>query len=46
MKVRITLRFHFTLLRIAIIKKTTKTTNSGEAVERQTPSQIGGRNVN
>lgn len=39
MKVKTTLRHHFTLVRIAT------TPNSGEAVEKQTPSQIVGRNV-
>ena len=43
MQIKTTMRYHLTLVRMAIIKKFT---NAGECVERREPSCIGGGNVN
>ena len=45
MQIKITVRYHLTLVRIAIIKNP-QTTNDGEGVERRKPSYIVGGNVN
>ena len=45
--VLISMRYHFTLVRMAIIKKSTNIViNAGEGVEKRTPSYIVGGNVN
>jgi hypothetical protein len=45
MHIKSTLRFHLTLVRIAIIK-TPPTTNAGKNVGKREPSYTPGRNVN
>jgi hypothetical protein len=44
MQIKTTLRFHLTLVRIAIIKKP-PTTNVGKDVGKKEPSYTGGRNA-
>jgi hypothetical protein len=43
MQIKITLRFHLTLIRLAIIKQTT---NAGENVREKEPLYTVGENVN
>ena len=45
MQIKTTVRYHFTPVRMAIIKKT-KITNFGEVVEKNEPSNTVGGNVN
>ena len=45
MQIKTTIRYHLTLVRMAIIKKSTNI-NIGEDVEKREPSCIVGRNVN
>ena len=45
MQIKTTMRYHFTLVRVAIIKKT-QITNAGEDVEKREPSYTVGGNVN
>ena len=45
MQIKITVRYHLTPVRIAIIK-IPQATNDGEGVERRKPSYIIGGNVN
>ena len=45
MQIKTTVRYHFTPVRMAIIKKSTKI-NAGEAVEKREPSCTVGGNVN
>ena len=35
MQIKTTMRYHFTLVRMAIIKKSTKSANEGEGVEKR-----------
>ena len=44
MQIKTTMRYHLTLFRMAIIKKST--INAGEGVKKREPSCIVGRNVN
>ena len=44
MQIKTTMRYHLTLFRMAIIKKST--INAGECVKKREPSCIVGRNVN
>ena len=43
MQIKITMRYHLTSVRMAIIKKSTN--NTGEGVEERKPSYSVGRNV-
>ena len=45
MQIKTTMRYHFTLARMAIIKKST-TTNAGEGVEKRKPAYTVGGNAN
>ena len=45
MQIKMTMRYHLTLIRMAIIKNL-QTINAGELVEKREPSCTGGRNVN
>ena len=45
MQIKTTMRYHLTLVRMAIIKKST-TINAGEGVEKREPSCTVGGNVN
>ena len=45
MQIKITMRYHLTLVRMVIIKKSTKI-NAGESVEKREHSCIVGGNVN
>ena len=45
MQIKTTMRYHFTLVRMAIISKY-KITNAGEDVEKRGPSYTVSRNVN
>ena len=45
MQIKTTMRYHLTLVRMAIIKKST-TINAGEGVEKREPSCTFGENVN
>ena len=45
MQIKTTMRYHFTLAGMAIIKEST-TTNAGEGVEKREPSYTVGGNVN
>ena len=45
MQIKTTMRYHLTLVRTAIIKKSTNN-NAGEGVEKREPSCIASRNVN
>ena len=45
MQIKTTMRYHLTLVRMAIIKKS-KTINAGEDVEKREPSCTVGGNVN
>ena len=45
MQIKTKMRYHFTLARMTIIKKST-TTNAGEGVEKREPSYTVGGNVN
>ena len=40
------MRYHLTLVRMAIIKKSTKQKNDGESMEKREPSYTVGENVN
>ena len=46
MQIKTTMRYHLTLVRMAIIKKSIKTINAGEGVERRELSYTIGGNVN
>ena len=46
MQIKTTMRYHFTPVRTAIIKKTKKVTNFGEDVEKKERSNTVGGNVN
>ena len=45
MQIKTTMRYHLTLVRMAIIKKST-TINAGESVEKREPYYTVGGNVN
>ena len=45
MQIRITMRYHLTLVKMAIVKKSINN-KSGEEMEKREPSYIGGGNVN
>ena len=45
MQIRITMRYHLTLVRMAIVKKSINN-KSGEEMEKREPSSIVGGNVN
>ena len=44
MQIKTTVRYHLTLIRMVIIKKSTNN-NARGSVEKKEPSYIGGRNV-
>ena len=47
MQIKMTMRYHLTLVRMAIIQKIClQTTNAGEGVEEREPSCSGGGNAN
>ena len=46
MQIKSTMRYHLTLVRMAITKKSINTINTGESVERREPSYTIGGNVN
>ena len=46
MQIKTTMRYHLTLVRMAIIKKSINTINAGEGVERRELSYTIGGNVN
>ena len=46
MQIKTSVRYHLTLLRMAIIKKSPKKVNAGEGVEKREPSCTVGGNVN
>ena len=46
MQIKTTMRYHLTLVRMAIIKKNLETINAGEGVEKREPSCTVGGNVN
>ena len=46
MQIKSTMRYHLTLVRMAITKKSINTINTGEGVERREPSYTTGGNVN
>ena len=46
MQIKSTMRYHLTLVRMAITKKSINTINTGEGVERREPSYTIGGNVN
>ena len=47
MQITVTMKYHLTLIRMAIIKKKNpQTTNAGESVEKRKPSCTVGENVN
>ena len=46
MQIRTTMRYHLTLVRMAILKKNLQTINAGEGVEKREPSYTVGGNVN
>ena len=46
MQIKTKMRYHLTLVRMAIIKKIYKQVNTREGVEKREPSCIVGRNVN
>ena len=45
MQIKTTMKYHLTLVRMAIIKKSTKI-NAGEGLEKREPSYTVGGNVN
>ena len=46
MQIKTTMRYHFIPARVAIIKKSTKTVNTREGVEKREPSCTTGGNIN
>ena len=46
MQIKITMSYHLTLVRMAIIKKNLQTINAGESVEKSEPSYTVGGKVN
>ena len=46
MQIKTTMRYHFTPVRMAAIKKNLQTTNTGEGVEKREASYTVGRNAN
>ena len=46
MQIKTTMRYHFTLVRMAIIKRTIKKINSGEGVKKREPFYTVGEIVN
>ena len=46
MQIKNTMRYHLTLVRMAVIKKSTNDKNAGEGVEKKEPSYTVGGNVN
>ena len=46
MQIKTIMRYHLTLVRMAIIKKNLQTINAGEGVEKREPSCTVGGNVN
>ena len=45
-RIKTTMRYHFTPVRMAIIKKNLQTINTGEGVEKRKPSYTVGGNIN
>ena len=46
MQIKTTMRYHLTLVRMAIIKRSLQYINGGEGVEKREPSYTDGGNVN
>ena len=46
MQIKTTMKYHFTSVRMAIIKKNLQTVNAGEGVEKREPSCTVNGNVN
>ena len=46
MQIKTTMRYHFTWVRMAAIKKNLQTINAGEGVEKREPSYTVGGNAN
>jgi len=46
MQIKTTMRYHFTRVRMAAIKKNLQTINAGEGVEKREPSYTVGGNAN
>ena len=46
MQIKTTMRYHFTWVRMATIKKNLQTINAGEGVEKREPSYTVGGNAN
>ena len=46
MQIKTTMRYHLILVRMALIKKSTKTVNTREGVEKREPSCTTGGNIN
>ena len=46
MQIKTTMRYHFTPVRMAAVKKSLQTINAGEGVEKREPSYTVGGNAN
>ena len=46
MQIKTTVRYHFTPVRMAAVKKSLQTINAGEGVEKREPSYTVGGNAN